>query len=189
MTLTRTPLKRKTPLKAKTPLKRTPFKRKPIATKNADDEDAVKTKKTTKVTKPRKRKTERQKLVAQLDKVFSEYIRMRDAQPHTGYVRCFSCGRITHWKSGDCGHFVGRSAQSCRWREDNCHFQDKYCNIMLHGNLLAYRRAMVAKYGEEHVRYLEVLGHTSQHFSIGDLEQMLMYYTALRDKVKEEKGL
>lgn len=189
MTLTRTPLKRKTPLKAKTPLKRTPFKRKPIATKNADDEDAVKTKKTTKVTKPRKKKTERQKLIEQLDRIFSIYIRIKDATPHTGLVRCITSGRVMHWKTAQCGHFQSRRHYSCRWLEMNCHPQSMEQNVFEHGNLLVYREKMIEMYGEEAVNKLTVLAHTPCHISEEEMRMSIKYYTALVEKIKEEKGL
>ena len=43
-------------------------------------------------------KSTRSKLVAKADKVFSEYIRTRNADER-GYVPCFTCGKVDHWKS------------------------------------------------------------------------------------------
>lgn len=35
-----------------------------------------------------------------LDRIFSEYIRLRDAD-NNGYIRCISCGKIVFWKDTD----------------------------------------------------------------------------------------
>ena len=37
-----------------------------------------------------------------LDKIFSEYIRKRDADEN-GYVKCCTCPTVEHWKEMDCG--------------------------------------------------------------------------------------
>ena len=60
----------------------------------------------------------RKKLIARLDKVFSQWIRSKDAD-HRGYVQCFTCGVWKHWKTVDAGHFQSRAKFSTRWDEMN----------------------------------------------------------------------
>lgn len=43
--------------------------------------------------------------ITTLDRIFSEYIRRRDADKD-GFVRCISCGRRIRWEDADCGHLV-----------------------------------------------------------------------------------
>lgn len=82
--------------------------------------------------------------------VFNKYIRMRDeAEP------CISCSRF-HTGQYHAGHFrtVG-AAPELRFNEYNCHKQCSVCNNHLSGNLLEYRRKLVAKIGIEKVEWLE----------------------------------
>ena len=55
-------------------------------------------------------------LKAKLDRIFSEYIRLRDANPQ-GYTVCISCGKIVPWKESDCGHFINRSHMATRFKD------------------------------------------------------------------------
>ena len=48
--------------------------------------------------KPKKRQASQATLVKKLDKVFSQYIRLRDAFPN-GTFRCISCGKIKPFAS------------------------------------------------------------------------------------------
>ena len=50
-------------------------------------------------------KPSRSKIVKKLDAIFSQYIRLKDAD-HNGDVTCFTCGKVSHYKKGmQCGHF------------------------------------------------------------------------------------
>ena len=59
--------------------------------------------------KPAERKTLEEKSFRELekilDKVFSGFIRLRDADDR-GYVSCITCGSIHFWKDIDCGHYI-----------------------------------------------------------------------------------
>ncbi len=69
----------------------------------------------------------RSTLIKKLDKVFSQYVRMKDAD-HAGYVSCFTCGMTKHWKEVDAGHFQSRGKYATRYHEDNVKCQCKRCN-------------------------------------------------------------
>lgn len=68
-------------------------------------------------------------LKAKLDRVFSEYIRLRDTAGHTkdGYFRCISCGQIKPYSQADCGHYIGRQHMATRYNEINCNAQCRNC--------------------------------------------------------------
>ena len=66
---------------------------------------------------PRPRIVTRKKLIARLDKVFSQWVRMRTAD-HRGFVECYTCGKVAHWKTVDAGHFQSRAKFSTRWMCD-----------------------------------------------------------------------
>lgn len=68
------------------------------------------------------------KLKKELDRVFSLFIRQRDAREGNGYGYCVTCGHFAHWKDMDCGHYVPRQDLATRWDERNCHLQCKSDN-------------------------------------------------------------
>jgi len=70
------------------------------------------------------------KLKKELDKWFSLYIRLRDANEY-GYTQCFTCGKVGHYKTGGMqnGHFQSRKHLSTRFDEDNCQVQCIKCNM------------------------------------------------------------
>ena len=74
----------------------------------------------------KKRQPSLSSLVNKLDKVFSQYIRLRDAMP-SGVFRCISCGQIKPISKADCGHFYSRRHMSTRFDEDNCNAECSYC--------------------------------------------------------------
>lgn len=122
---------------------------------------------------------ERSKLIRSLDRVFSVYIRMKDAV--YGDSICVTCGTRKPWGSQQNGHFIPRRFMSVRWDEDNCHVQCAYCNETLHGNLARYRSYLGDDLAEQlRLKSLEVV-----KFTIPDLEDMIKLYTA---KVKALDG-
>lgn len=69
----------------------------------------------------------RSTLIKKLDKVFSQYIRLKDAD-YAGYNSCFTCGMTKSWKELDAGHFQSRGKYATRYHEDNVKPQCKRCN-------------------------------------------------------------
>ena len=67
---------------------------------------------------PRTPVVTRKKLIARLDKVFSQWVRRKDAD-HRGYVECWTCGKVLPWSRVDAGHFQSRAKFSTRWDEMN----------------------------------------------------------------------
>lgn len=67
-------------------------------------------------------------LVRKLDRVFSEYIRLRDSKPYGyKYFKCISCGMVKPYEQMDCGHFIGRTHMATRFDEKNCNGECKSC--------------------------------------------------------------
>ena len=102
--------------------------------------------------------------LTKLDRVFSLFIRLRDA--NNGYVSCISCGKIVDWKLSDCGHYVNRKHMALRFDEKNCNAQCRSCNRFDEGNSQGYRRGLIKKYGEKEVELLEI-----KKFNISKLSQ------------------
>lgn len=123
-----------------------------------------------------------------LDKVFSKYIRLRDAMPG-GTFRCISCGKIKTIDQADCGHFHSRTHMSTRFDEDNCHAECRYCNRFSADHIIGYRENLIRKIGQQRFLLLEVKTNDTKKWSHFELEQLCKYYKALVDKLSKEKGI
>lgn len=87
------------------------------------------------------------KQMLKLDKVFSEYIRLRDANSQ-GICWCITCGRPFRWNDGDAGHYVQRDRLATRYDEKNVNAQCKYCNRFRSGEQYIHGTEIDKKYGE-----------------------------------------
>lgn len=121
----------------------------------------------------------RSTIVQKLDKVFSQYIRLKDAD-HAGYVTCFTCGVTKHWKEVDAGHFQSRGKYATRWNEDNVKPQCKRCNGFRGGE--QYQFAL--NLGTDLADDLVVLSNQPARFSNIELLEMIKKYEA---KLKDLK--
>jgi hypothetical protein len=129
------------------------------------------------------------KLKKELDKWFSLYIRLREATAE-GSVQCFTCSRISHYKSGmQCGHFQSRRHHSTRWHEQNCQVQCVKCNMYEQGEQFRFGVALDHKYGEGTAEELEFLSKMIMKFSRVDYEEKISYYKSAVDKLKKQKGI
>lgn len=104
-----------------------------------------------------------------LDKVFSEFIRKRDANAQ-GMGRCITCNRSALLEAG---HFIPRQHRATRWNERNCHGQCSYCNRWQHGAQAEYYLALVKKYGQPTVDSLMRMKHQTVKFTRSDLQAMI----------------
>lgn len=146
------------------PVKRSPIKRKPA--------------------KPvvKKKKTEtRSQVVKKLDKVFSEYIRRKDAV--NGIATCVTCGDRKDWKQLQNGHYMSRGHYGTRWDETNCHVQCAACNVFKKGNYTEYALYMINRYGAEHLEELKRKAHTPTKFSTQELREMTELYRGKLNKM------
>ena len=130
----------------------------------------------------------RQKLVKDLDKIFSLFIRMR-ASDEDGYATCFTCGQVKKWKEGDAGHFISRGAYSTRWNESNVQFQDKKCNIFHNGQQFLFAMALDELYGEGTAVNLLRESKDLRKYSMDDLRDMIQKYKDKVEDIRRNKGL
>lgn len=152
------------------------FKRKLKGSQN--EENAAKTK--SKKNKPN--------LTKKLDKVFSAYIRLRDAMP-SGHFKCISCGQIKPFEQADCGHFFSRKNMSVRFDEDDCHAECRSCNRFSSDHLIAYQTNLIRKVGIQRFELLSAKAHQTKHWSDFELEAMIKHYTAEVKRLSSLKGI
>lgn len=80
------------------------------------------------------------------DKIFSEYIRQRDANKD-GIIKCCSCGRLVYWKDADASHFVSRQYLHTRYDEKNVFASCRKCNRFEEGRKEEYSLFLIQKFG------------------------------------------
>ena len=119
----------------------------------------------------------RSKWLQEAQHAFNAWVRARDKAAGHG---CISCGT----KNGkeNAGHYLSVGARpELRFEPLNVALQCERCNTYLHGNLIAYRQALLICYGPEVVEWLEG-PHAPKKYTIPDLKQIIATYRA---KAKE----
>lgn len=95
-----------------------------------------------------RKKLSRSSEIKKLDRIFSEYIRRRNAD-HAGYVRCITCKQMLHWKDCHAGHFVSRGCHLTRFDERNVNEQCCGCNTYKAGEIAEYFIYIEQTYGRK----------------------------------------
>ena len=134
------------------------------------------------------KKIDKPDLIKKLDRVFSRYIRLRDAMPN-GMCRCISCGRIKPLKEIDAGHFHSRRFMSTRFDPMNVNGECRFCNSYDSDHLLGYRENLIRKIGVSNFNYLTVKANQTKKWEDWELEKMIEYYTAEVNRLSVEKGI
>ena len=121
-----------------------------------------------------KKKSEKQKLKEKAWKLFSQWIRRRDANKD-GYVNCVTCGKLGFWeKDGiQAGHFISGRTLSILFDHRNCHPQCYSCNVGRGGSYVEYFIFMEEKYGREVIDELRRLKYQSRKYTIGDYKELI----------------
>ena len=117
---------------------------------------------------------------SKLDKVFSEWMRRKDADEN-GMVKCCTCPTKLHWKQMDAAHYISRRHLMTRWYELNVHACCSECNRFKRGNIPAYETFLADKYGPDILDELWMLSRTEAHFTQAEINEMVIYY---KDKIK-----
>lgn len=126
-------------------------------------------------------------LTRKLDKVFSEFIRLRDSKPYGHkFFRCISCGQIKAYEQMDAGHFVSRIHKATRWDEENVNGECRACNRMSADHIIWYQRNLEQKIGRDRVDMLIARGRQTKKWSAWELETLIEYYKKEVAKYKDE---
>lgn len=133
-------------------------------------------------------------LLALADKLFSQYIKKRDADS-LGNVTCPCCGRTFNLKDKDESgekvvqtlHFVKRGVYSLRFSERNCVAGCSDCNRNQHFNPSGtqYQRLkefLIKEYGEHEVEWMENQHREINKLSAGDLQMVINQYSVKKGK-------
>ncbi len=130
--------------------------------------------------KPKKagvRKPSLSSYVNKLDRIFSEYIRLRDSAPF-GYkaFRCISCGQVKPYDQMDCGHFISRKHMATRFDEENCNGECRSCNRFSADHMIYYQRNLEKKIGADRLDLLIARGKGTKKWTVWELEILAKHY-------------
>jgi hypothetical protein len=127
---------------------------------------------------PKRSANDLPKLLAKAQKIFNEYIRLRDQS--AGCISAYCGGEVEH-----AGHYFNQGHHSkVRFDELNVNGCCVQCNFFEHGNLIRYRQGLVMKYGEDRVKILEAQAAGMKKWDRVELLALIQHYT---QKVKELK--
>ena len=109
---------------------------------------------------------------------FNAWIRERDyAEP------CISCQRH-HTGQYQAGHYLTVGAHpELRYHPDNCHKQCAPCNNHLSGNIVEYRKGLLAKIGPDRLDWLEGK-HEPVKYTIDEIKEMTKHFRAEAKRLK-----
>lgn len=121
---------------------------------------------------------------AELQRVFNEYIRLRDRDKP-----CVSCGCDMRARKGDASHFYSVGAYpNLRYNEYNVHLACVSCNQHRGGNLHEYRIRLPERIGAEAFSQLQRERHGKLRLNIPDLEHKITYYRKLIKSLKYDNS-
>lgn len=127
------------------------------------------------------KKLTRTKIVKKLDTIFSQYIRLKNADD-SGYCSCVTCGKKSYWeKDGiQAGHFMSRKHYSTRWDEKNVYPQCFGCNVMQQGKQFEFSIFL----GKSTSNKLLKLSRQIVKFTDLDLKEKISYYNKLVNELE-----
>ena len=124
--------------------------------------------------------------IALLDRVFSQYIRLRDTDTG-GFGRCISCGAYHHYTDLDAGHFVNRKHKSLRYNEVNVNIQCIKCNRFDEGNASGYSLGLIIKYHTDIISQLNISKNKTVKFTEFELSEMIKMYRIMNKQLAKDK--
>ncbi len=133
------------------------------------------------------------KLKKKLWTIFSQYVRLRDADLN-GNVKCCTCDAVYFWTDPkgrlQGGHFFPQRGNAALiFDESNVHGQCSRCNGAQEGEQYLYSLFIIEKYGQQELDRLVKLKGQPFKYTIEFLEDKIKHYTKEVDKLKKSKNL
>lgn len=138
--------------------------------------------------KKQKKATSHKTLVTQLDRIFSQYIRISHIG-NDGLVKCYTCPNKMLYKQIQCGHFQSRRYMSTRYHEGNCRPQCYACNVGKSGEQFRFGLNLNEEFGEGHAESMERLAQEVKKFTPEELLELIQHYDKKLAAVKLEKDI
>lgn len=112
--------------------------------------------------------------------LMSEWVRTKDANLD-GYVYCYTCGAIKHYKETDAGHF---HHDRLDFDERNLKPQCTKCNRHLHGRLDVYAINLLKDYGSEWLLKLQQDAVSYNKYDVAQLQERIIDLKLKLNKLK-----
>ena len=127
-------------------------------------------------------------LDAALWKLFSKFVRLRDADEY-GMCRCITCGRLFYWLEGDAGHFITRDHKATKFHPMNVHAQCPMCNRFKSGEQYKFGQAIDRILGAGTADTLNILAHASAtcKLDFGYYQHWIGHYKSELKRIKLER--
>jgi hypothetical protein len=127
-------------------------------------------------------------IVNTADKVFSKYIRVKEADAY-GMCVCVTCGKRAKWNDGmDAGHYADRGRWATRFNDKNVHPQCVSCN-RFKNKMPEYAQYMIKRYGKALVDDIVFLSHKPHGYDLDDLKEMVKEWREEINKMSVAKNL
>jgi hypothetical protein len=110
-------------------------------------------------------------------KLFSEYIRRRDAD-EGGTLSCITCGKLMHWKEAHAGHAIPGRTNSILLDPEVTYGQCPVCNIWKNGNYPVYTTVLIKKFGMDWWEQKLIDARKAVKMTRSDWEQAVEYWKA-----------
>lgn len=120
------------------------------------------------------KKSQRNKLIEDLDKVFSLWVRQRDSID--GMCTCATCGVVKPIKEMQAGHFMSRRKRSTRWLATNVHAQCPACNMFNQGRQYEMSIYIDQKYGDGTSEELLYKSNQTYNHTNEELQVLIKHY-------------
>ena len=120
----------------------------------------------------KRKKPTRSKLVKKLDILFSQFVRVSNADSR-GMCTCVTCNNQYHWKNIQAGHFMSRKHYSTRWDIRNVKPQCVGCNMFKSGEQYKYSIFL----GTELSNELYLQSNEIVKFTNNEIEEMIDRYS------------
>lgn len=137
-----------------------------------------------KTSKPIKKKSNRSKIIHELDKLYSEYHR-KLACSKTGYCYCFICGKRLTYEQSCIGHYISRRYINLRFNHINANVICYDCNRIDKDQpekLKLYGQRIIERYGADSLIYLNSIKEIK--VSTQELKSYLNDYKRLYSNLK-----
>jgi len=124
-------------------------------------------------------------VIADLDAVYSRYLRLKAADK-AGVVSCYTCGGKLRYQDAHCSHFIGRAHLYLRWDSRNTVVACRDCNIGLQGNIKEYAKRLNLQ-SPGLVQILQEESHIIFKPSISELKEKISEYSIKLKQLQNEQ--
>lgn len=123
-----------------------------------------------------------------LDRIFSVFIRIRDAD-NNGYCRCHKLWEDRALERGRLRTFRQPVTYGYQIQREKLQRSSRSCNRFDEGNNIGYAKGLINKYGIKVINELEVKKHSISKLSAFDYQLMIEDYKKRIKDLRDQKGI